>query len=84
MAKRERLEIIKDILKIINDNRAMKITPLIRRSNLSTSRFKEYFGDLLRKGFVVEKNKTIKITEKGSRFLEKYQTILHFIDEFDL
>ncbi len=84
MAKRERLQIIRDILTIIKENHNIRITPLIRRSNLSTSRFKEYYSDLLKKDFIIEKNKEIQLVEKGFRFLEKYQTIVHFIDEFDL
>ena len=87
MAKRNRLEIIKDILKIIQDNRSIKPTPLIRKSNLSTSRFKEYYSELLNKEFIKEtygKNKKITLSEKGHKYLEKYSTIINFIDEFEL
>ena len=89
MAKRGKLEIIYDILKIIHNNKnSIKPTPLLRKSNLSSSRFKEYFKELIEKKLVIEKNisreKLIAITEKGSRFLEKYKTIVSFIDEFDL
>ncbi len=50
MVKRNRLEIIKDILSIINSNQnSMKITPLIRKSNISSSNFKEYYLELLKK-----------------------------------
>ena len=87
MAKRNKLEIIKDILKIIQDNHSIKPTPLLRRSNISSSRFKEYYLDLLEKEFIKEtpgKNKKIILTEKGHRYLEKYSTIINFIDEFEL
>ena len=89
MAKRGKLEIIKDILKTIQENHnKIKPTPLLRRSNISSSRFKEYFSELLGKGMIKEiyygKNKVISLTEKGTRFLEKYKTILNFIDEFEL
>ena len=87
MAKRNKLEIIKDILKIIQDNHSIKPTPLLRRSNISTSRFKEYYSELLEKEFIKEtpeKNKQITLTEKGNRYLEKYSTIINFIDEFEL
>jgi predicted transcriptional regulator len=87
MAKRGRLEIIKDILTILQNNRgAMLPTPLLRRSNLSTTRFKEYFMEMKKKGFVevgVE-DKMVLITERGRRFLEKYKTIVNFVDEFGL
>jgi len=90
MAKRGRLEIIRDILKIIQENHnKIKLTPLLRKSNISSERFYSYLDELIQKGLVVritdEKcNKCIKITEKGARYLEKYKTILGFIEEFEL
>ena len=89
MAKRNKLEIIRDILKIINSNRnAIKITPLIRKSNLSSARFSSYLNGLLSKGLVVERKdnpgKVISLTEKGLRYLDKYKSIIGFIEEFDL
>ena len=87
MAKRNKLEIIRDILRIIKENHPIKPTPLLRRSNLSSSRFKEYYLELLDKEFIKQtngKNKTITLTEKGYKYLEKYLTIINFIDEFEL
>ena len=87
MAKRNKLEIIKDILKIINDNPSIKPTPLLRKSNLSSSRFKEYYLGLLDKEFIQEiygKNKQIALTKKGERYLEKYSAIINFLEEFEL
>jgi len=55
MKKRNRLEIIKDILKIIQDNHnSIKITPLLRKSNISSKRFYEYIKELQNKGFVMK------------------------------
>ncbi|MDD5193171.1 MAG: winged helix-turn-helix domain-containing protein [Candidatus Nanoarchaeia archaeon] len=87
--KRGKLEIIKDLLKTIQENNnSIKATPLLRKSNLSTSRFKEYFSELEKKGFVKEINhngeKFLSLNEKGFKFLEKYRTIIDFIDEFEL
>ena len=87
MAKRNKLEIIRDILKIIQKNGSIKPTPLLRSSNLSSSRFKGYYKELLDKGFIKEttkKNKEIILIEKGQKYLEKYLTIINFIDEFEL
>ena len=87
MAKRNKLEIIRDILKIIQKNRSIRPTPLLRKSNLSSSQFKKYYLELLNKKFLKEtygKNKTITLTEKGQKYLEKYLTIINFIDEFEL
>ncbi len=89
MSKRGRLEITHDILLIIQKNKNhIKPTPLLRKSNTSAGRFKEYLNELLEKGFVkksLERGKVfITLTEKGFRFLEKYSTILNFIDEFGI
>ncbi len=88
--KRDRLEVIFDILKIISDHHnSIKPTPLLRCSNLSSSSFSEYYTELVAKGLVKEiadaKNKKyITLTDKGFRYLEKYRLILGFIDEFEL
>ena len=88
MVKRIRLEIIRDILEIINKHRnSIKPTPLLRQSNISSARFKEYFSELIEKKFVKElntaKGKQITLTKKGFRFLARYKTIVNFIDEFE-
>jgi predicted transcriptional regulator len=88
--KRDRLEVIFDILKIISDkNNSIKPTPLLRYSNLSSSSFNDYYKELLSKEFVKEvigKNnrKYITLTDKGFKFLEKYKMIKGLIEEFEL
>lgn len=88
--KRERLEVIYDILSIIRDkNNSVKPTPLLRYSNLSTQRFNEYIAELLEKKLVKElidrkDKKTYTLTDKGFKYLEKYRTIIGFIEEFEL
>ena len=89
MAKRGKLDIMKDILSIIHQSHdSIKITPLIRQSNMSSARFKEYYSELIEKKLVKEisnnGNKFISLTDKGHRFLEKYKTIVSFIEEFEL
>jgi predicted transcriptional regulator len=89
MTKRNKLEIIKDILKIIASNRnSIKPTPLLRQSNVSSIRFKEYYSELLKKDFIKEthqsNSKYVSLTEKGLKFLDRYKTILSFIEEFEL
>ena len=90
MVKRGKFEIMKDILKIIQENNSsIKPTPLLRKSGLSGARFKEYYFQLLEKNLIKEicnseSDKYIIITEKGFKFLEKYKTIISFIEEFDL
>lgn len=88
--KRDRLEVVSDILKIIRSNHnSIRPTPLLRYSNLSSQSFSEYYHELLEKGFITEvtdKNgrKYVTLTDKGFRFLEKYRLIMGFIDEFEL
>ncbi|MBU0907300.1 MAG: winged helix DNA-binding protein [Nanoarchaeota archaeon] len=88
--KRDRLELIKDILQVIQSNKnQIKPTPLLRYSNLSSQRFTEYIAELLEKQFIEEKTdkksrKFFSLTEKGQRYLEKYTTITKFIEDFDL
>ncbi len=90
MKKRDRLEIIHSILRIIHDNRnSIRMTPLLRFSNISSQSFNEYYRDLLDKGLVREdtdkkKNRFISLTDKGFRFLERYKYIIDFIEEFEL
>jgi len=83
MAKRNRLEIIKDILKIIQNSHNIKYTHLLRRTNISSSRFKEYYLELIDKE-LIKKTEYVILTEKGQKYLEKYQTIINFIEEFEL
>ena len=90
MAKRIKLEIIRDILKTIqNNNNFIKPTPLLRKSNLSSQRFFEYINILLEKRFVKEitnkkEKKYIILTDKGMKYLERYKSIINFIEEFEL
>ncbi|HIH38661.1 hypothetical protein J4460_07055 [Candidatus Woesearchaeota archaeon] len=90
MKKRDRLEVIHDILRVILEhNNSIKPTPLLRYSNLSSQRFNEYFEELVSKGFIREVidgkgRKAITLTDKGFHYVEKYKAILGFIDEFDL
>lgn len=89
MAKRAKLEIMRDILKTIHDNHGkIKYTPLLRKSNLSTKGFLEYKDELIGKELIeeseVKNSKFISITLKGERFLEKYRSIISFLEEFDL
>tara|TARA_Y100000310_G_scaffold335072_1_gene416234 strand:- start:2950 stop:3240 length:291 start_codon:yes stop_codon:yes gene_type:complete len=88
--KRERLEVIFDILSAIRDeHNNIRPTRLLYRSNLSPQMFKEYTQELVEKGFVEKKeltdgNKSFTLTKKGFEFLEKYQVIIGFIHDFGL
>ena len=88
--KRDRLGVIYDFLKIISGNHnSIKPTPLLRKSNLSSQSFSEYYSELLSKNLIKEitngkGKKYITLTDKGFKYLEKYKMILGFIEEFEL
>ena len=90
MKKRDRLGVINDFLKIIQENNnSIKPTPLLRKSNLSSQSFTEYYKEMLDKGFIKEakdkkERKYLTLTDKGFKYLQKYNMITGFIDEFDL
>lgn len=75
--KRDRFEIMHDILHIISKNHnSIKITPLRRKSNLSNSTFNYHFEYLLKNNFVKEifdekDKKFITLTDKGYLFINK-------------
>tara|TARA_Y100000310_G_scaffold327801_1_gene394720 strand:- start:293 stop:565 length:273 start_codon:yes stop_codon:yes gene_type:complete len=87
--KRERLDIIKDILYAIRDNRNIKPTRLLYASNLSPQMFKDYINELIEKGFIQldideKEKKTFSLTNKGNNFLEEYRVIENFVESFGL
>jgi len=85
--RREKLDIIKDILEAIRDKGGMiKPTHLLYKSNLSHDSMKRYVGELMVKQMVDEvqekKGKKYSITDKGLKFLADYQQIKTFTDSF--
>lgn len=88
--KRERLEVIYDILTSIRDSdNSIKPTRLLYASNLSPQMFKEYVDELKEKGFIEEitdnkDKRAFSVKKKGFEFLEKYRVIVEFIDNFGL
>lgn len=87
--KRNRLEIIKDILQVIRDkNGKIKPTHILYKSNLSYQMMDEYLKELIGKEFIEEhrgkKGKTYAITSKGLSFLEQYHLVVEFTNSFGL
>ena len=88
--KRERLQLIHELLFTIKKNEN-KIPPtkLQHKCNFSTPMFKQYVDELLGKEFIrVIQGKNgrnyYSLRDKGYEFLEKYNKILNFIEEFGL
>ena len=86
--KRERLEIIKDILTAVKERRQIKPTRLLYASNVSPQMFKKYIGDLLEKKLIkkkeIKKQNYYLLTGKGFQFLEEYKVIVNFIQNFGI
>ena len=88
-AKRDRLQVIHDILKAISDkNSKIKPTHILYKANLSHQMLEEYLAELLEKGFILVhadgKNRTYSLTQKGFDYLNKYKFIIDFTESFGL
>ncbi len=87
--KRDRLQIIYDILIAIRDkNGKIKPTHILYKSNLSHQMMEEYLAELIEKKFIIQSSgkngKTYSLTPRGFAYLEKYQLIINFTQSFGL
>ena len=87
--KRNKLQVIYDILKVINEKKGKtKPTHILYKSNLSHSMMEEYLAELIAKKFKKEikeeKNKFYVIAQRGIEYLEKYKFIQEFSNSFGL
>ena len=97
--KRERLEIIKEILGVILLNRNTTSTRLIQKANLSPQMFNGYAEDLIKKELIIitttsKKNlngdpigpehKYYNLTELGRQYLEDYRIVDNFIEKYGM
>ena len=87
--KRDRLEVIRDILLVIQSGGGkIKPTKILYRSNLSHGMMKDYIKDILSIGLAKEthskEGRTYSITEKGLKYISEYKTIINFMDSFGL
>ena len=87
--KRNRLEIIKDILEVIkNKSGKVKPTHILYKSNLSHQMMEQYINELKQKEMILEgkmgNGKTYLITNKGVDYLSKYKMISEFTESFGL
>ncbi len=86
--KRNKLEIIRDLLTVVNEKRNATITSLIYKANLSNNSIKPYLEYLLRNNLVLkeenDRKKIFKITEKGNEFLNEFKKIKIFSEAYGL
>ena len=88
--KRDRLEIIRDVLQAIQ-SKGDKARPtfILYRSNLSSDMLKQYLKELIDKKFIKEetdkkKNKFYSLTQKGFDYIRDYLTIKEFMESYGL
>ena len=87
--KRNKLEIIKDILTVIRDKHGkIKPTHILYKSNLSHQMMEEYLTELIEKEFIkqntTKQGNTYEITSKGLQYLERYSLITDFMGTFGI
>ena len=89
--KRERLEIIHDILLAIqrcDKGKGVKPTHILYKSNLSHKMLMEYLAEMIGKGFVSEyagkKGTTYSLTDKGCNYLKEFSVIKGFMESYGL
>ncbi|NOZ80636.1 MAG: hypothetical protein GXP63_03090 [DPANN group archaeon] len=88
--KRDHLEIIHDILNTIRRKAGLvRQTHILYKSNLSHQMLVKYVGELIGKGFMIEKEdkkqkKYYELTDKGHQYLNDYKMIRGFVDSYGL
>ena len=87
--KRNKLEIVYDILRVIRDRKGtIKPTHILYKSNLSHQMMEEYLTDLKDKEMILEikngKSRTYAITNRGIKYLEDFNVIKNFASSFGL
>lgn len=87
--KRDRLQVIYDILKTIQEkNGKIKPTHILYKSNLSHQMMEEYINELITGNFIIEQKgsngKSYSLTQKGFDYINKYRVITDFVDSFGL
>jgi predicted transcriptional regulator len=89
MKKRERTEVVADILLVVQQaGGSIKPTHLLYKANLSHDALKRYVDELEKGGMLTtgEKNgkRAYHLTDKGYDFLAKYRQFRDFSDAFGI
>ena len=86
--RRNKLQIIIDILTLLQEKEKVKPTHLLYKGNLSYDRLKKYLTELEDKGLIMvvkEKDKTFyKLTDKGYNFVMEAKKIKELTEAFGL
>lgn len=87
--KRNKLEIVRDILEVIKSKSGkIKPTHILYKSNLSHEMMNLYLDELKEKELIEEiqkdKTRTYTITKRGIEYLNQYRRISEFTESFGL
>lgn len=82
------MEVIKDILEVLKQNKKVKITHLIYKANLSNNSIKPHVESLLKNQFIIQEEnegkKEYTLTQKGQEFLNEFRKMKIFEDSYGL
>ena len=87
MERRNKLNIIYDILRVIQKGGEIKKTHIMYQANLSHNQMKLYLNELYKKKFIENTSSEkllIKITKKGEDFFKQYAQVKEFEKTFGL
>lgn len=87
--KREKLQIIHDILSVLmKKGGSSRPTHILYKANLSYAMMDQYLNELVKKGLVIIRKqddvKIIALTDQGYQYLQNYQKVKSFMDTFGL
>jgi len=82
MKHRSKIEIIADILESIMNDSTLSTSKLMFKAFLSYRQMKEYLPFLLQNDFIKhdDNDGTLRIADKGLRFLEMYNRLPEFVN----
>jgi predicted transcriptional regulator len=84
--RRDKLKIYGDLLSALSsesDDEKIVLTQVQVRIKVPFDRLKTYITDLVDLGLVQDEN-SLKLTEKGIRYLKEYETVLDFMKRMGL
>lgn len=89
MEEKEKLEIIRNILRIVKlQNNSITKKSLFRKINIEKTLFDKIFKELDEKKFIRIVGKAVSgkfgLTDKGFGYLERYDSMVRFIEDFRL
>lgn len=86
IARRDRLKIYGDLLSILSEEASREkivLTSVQMRLNVPFDRLKNYISELHNLG-LIEDEVSLRITEKGKKYISEYEKILDFMEQMGM